>query len=46
MAPAPGMNLHQVFLNDPAGLRIELSFYPAEYDQSPFFFNLLSKRNL
>ena len=29
-APVPGMPLHQVFLRDPAGLRIELTFDAAE----------------
>lgn len=29
-APVPGMPLHQVFLRDPAGLKIELTFDAAE----------------
>lgn len=29
--PVPGMPLHQVFLNDPTGLKIELTFDAAEH---------------
>jgi catechol 2,3-dioxygenase-like lactoylglutathione lyase family enzyme len=29
-APVPGMPLHQVFLHDPVGLKIELTFHSAE----------------
>lgn len=31
-APVPGMPLHQVFLRDPVGLKIELTFSSAELD--------------
>lgn len=33
-APVPGMPLHQVFLRDPVGLKIELTFSSAELDQA------------
>ena len=33
-APVPGMPLHQIFLQDPAGLKIELTFSAAELLQA------------
>lgn len=33
-APVPGMPLHQVFLHDPVGLKIELTFDAAELDSA------------
>jgi catechol 2,3-dioxygenase-like lactoylglutathione lyase family enzyme len=33
-APVPGMPLHQVFLHDPAGLQIELTFDATECDRA------------
>ena len=33
-APVPGMALHQLFLRDPAGLKIELTFDAAELEDT------------
>lgn len=33
-APVPGVPLHQVFLHDPVGLKIELTFDAAELDSA------------
>ena len=34
-APVPGAPLHQIFLTDPVGLQIELTFDSAELSQAP-----------
>lgn len=34
-APVPGMDLHQLFFHDPAGVKVELTFYGADAASAP-----------